>query len=172
MTELSHAQTARELSTPPPLSPCRHLLYNSSCLGRSTGYVAHRCPASGGIRIDGLLDEPCWADAAQTAEFVDIVGPSIVPWHRTTAKMVWDDSNLYIAAELEDPRGFAYESKHDRCVWVQLGEGWDACEPGWAHQQQDPHCRILPILATLCPPGRLPSRLILPPSTPQHNLSR
>lgn len=78
-----------------------------------TGYVAHRCPSS--ITIDGRLDEPCWQAAAPTEDFVDIVGPTgPEPWLQTTAKILWDDANLYISAELEDPRVFAQETLHDR----------------------------------------------------------
>lgn len=46
---------------------------------------------------------------------MDIVGPTgPKPWLQTTAKMLWDDANLYISAELEDPRVFAHETRHDR----------------------------------------------------------
>lgn len=75
--------------------------------------MAHQCQR--GISIDGRLDEPCWAAASSTDAFVDIVGSTgPKPWVQTSAKMLWDSSHLYIAAELQDPSVFAYETKHDR----------------------------------------------------------
>lgn len=73
------------------------------------GYVAYTCPP-------GTPMATCWALAPHTEEFVDIVGPSIRPWYRTTAKMLWDADNLYIAAEMEEPRAFAHQTLHDRCL--------------------------------------------------------
>jgi hypothetical protein len=66
------------------------------------GYVCYR--ASGPITIDGKLDDPAWKDAPWTDDFVDIEGGAKPkPRFRTRAKMLWDDDNLYIAAELEEP---------------------------------------------------------------------
>lgn len=56
--------------------------------------------------------------AAWTADFVDIVGPTgPAPWFRTRAKMLWSSTQgLLIGAELEEPRAFAHERLHDRCM--------------------------------------------------------
>jgi hypothetical protein len=65
-------------------------------------YVAYRTPTP--LDVDGRLDEPAWEAAAWTADFVDIEGsPQPTPRFRTRAKMLWDDTRLYIAAELEEP---------------------------------------------------------------------
>lgn len=60
------------------------------------------------LKIDGLLDERSWVDAAWTDDFVDIEG-SIrpEPAYRTRVKMLWDDKYLYIAASMEEPHLWA-----------------------------------------------------------------
>ena len=62
--------------------------------------------ATGAISVDGALDDAAWKSAAWTEDFVDIVGSSGKPPPplRTRAKLTWDDENLYIAAELAEPR--------------------------------------------------------------------
>lgn len=53
------------------------------------------------ITIDGRLDEPAWISAPNVGEFV-------FPWHKngkkeqTVAKLLWDDTHLYIAFICED----------------------------------------------------------------------
>src|SRR4051812_4125995 len=66
------------------------------------GYVCHR--ASGPIKVDGKLEEAAWHGAPWTDDFVDIEGDARPrPRFRTRAKMLWDDDNFYVAAELEEP---------------------------------------------------------------------
>ena len=62
--------------------------------------------ATGAINVDGALDDAAWQSAAWTEDFVDIVGSTgkQPPALRTRAKLTWDDENLYIAAELSEPR--------------------------------------------------------------------
>jgi hypothetical protein len=65
-------------------------------------YTAHRSPTS--ITIDGKLDDPAWNSAPWTRDFVDVRGSDYpAPSLRTRCKVLWDDQNLYIAAELQDP---------------------------------------------------------------------
>jgi hypothetical protein len=74
------------------------------------GYVAYMCPPQTPLAT-------CWGLAQPTEDFLDIVGPSCTrPWYRTSAKMLWDADNLYIAAEMEEPRAFAHQTLHDRCA--------------------------------------------------------
>ena len=71
------------------------------------------CPSRRGITwpiarrpgpIDGKLDEPAWAAAAWSDPFVDIEGDRRPrPRFDTRAKMLWDDENFYVAAEMEEP---------------------------------------------------------------------
>jgi len=66
------------------------------------GYVCYR--ASGPVVIDGKLDDEAWTNAPWTDDFVDIEGDHrLKPRFRTRVKMLWDDKNLYIGAELEEP---------------------------------------------------------------------
>ena len=65
-------------------------------------YVSYR--VSSPLTIDGGLDEPSWAAAPWTDAFVDIEGDTRPrPRFRTRAKIVWDDSCLYVGAEMEEP---------------------------------------------------------------------
>jgi hypothetical protein len=65
-------------------------------------YVAYRTP--GPIVSDGKLNEPAWAAAPWTDAFVDIEGDARPrPPLRTRARMLWDDANFYVAAEMEEP---------------------------------------------------------------------
>jgi hypothetical protein len=68
--------------------------------------------------IDGDINDNVWQQAAWTDDFRDIEGdlkPN--PPLRTRAKMLWDDSCLYIAAEISDPNVWAYLKRHDEVVF-------------------------------------------------------
>jgi poly(3-hydroxybutyrate) depolymerase/transglutaminase-like putative cysteine protease len=70
------------------------------------------------IVIDGNIEDPAWAPAPWTDDFVDIQGsakPS--PRLRTRAKLLWDDNFLYIAAELEEPHVWATLTNHDAVIF-------------------------------------------------------
>lgn len=70
------------------------------------------------IRIDGKLDDPAWAKAEWTSDFVDIEGTAKpAPRFRTRIKMLWDDKYLYIAAELQEPNVNATLLKHDSVIF-------------------------------------------------------
>ncbi|MDX8341359.1 carbohydrate-binding family 9-like protein [Draconibacterium sp. IB214405] len=70
------------------------------------------------INIDGLADEPDWQNAAWTSDFIDIQGADMPqPAFRTRIKMLWDDANLYIFAELEEEHIWAYYDKQDMIVF-------------------------------------------------------
>jgi hypothetical protein len=80
------------------------------------GYVCYR--TSTPINIDGVPDEKAWNDVPWTDYFVDIEGSSKpAPLYRTHAKMLWDDANLYIAAELEDPHVWATLRQRDTIIF-------------------------------------------------------
>ncbi|HEX7573741.1 MAG TPA: carbohydrate-binding family 9-like protein [Bacteroidota bacterium] len=80
------------------------------------GYVAYR--AATPLRIDGILDEPAWQSAPSTDDFVDIEGGMRpTPRFRTRAKMLWDDTCLYIGAELEEPHVWATLTKRDTVIF-------------------------------------------------------
>jgi hypothetical protein len=54
------------------------------------------------IRVDGRLDESAWQRAPASPRFVDIITgqPTL---HDTHARVVWDDQNLYVAFQVEEP---------------------------------------------------------------------
>jgi transglutaminase-like putative cysteine protease/predicted esterase len=79
-------------------------------------YLCRRAAAP--IVIDGKLEDPGWAAAAWTEDFVDIQGlVKPKPRFRTRAKMLWDDDFLYIAAELEEPHVWATLTNHDSVIF-------------------------------------------------------
>lgn len=70
------------------------------------------------VLLDGKADEPDWQKAEWTADFADIEGDKKPkPLFRTRMKMLWDESNLYLFAELEDPNIWAYYTTHDQIVF-------------------------------------------------------
>jgi hypothetical protein len=80
------------------------------------GYL---CPkATGSVTIDGKLDDAAWAAAPWTEEFVDIEGDAKPkPRFRSRAKMLWDDENFYVAAEMEEPHVWGTLTKHDSVIF-------------------------------------------------------
>jgi hypothetical protein len=79
------------------------------------GYVCYR--ATSAITPDGNLDEKPWGDVPWTDYFEDITGSlKSIPRFKTHAKLLWDDSNLYIAAELEEPQVWAYLKQRDTVI--------------------------------------------------------
>ncbi len=80
------------------------------------GYVCFR--TSSAITPDGILDEPSWIAAPWTDYFVDIEGDAKpVPALKTHAKLLWDDKNLYVGAELEEPHVWATLRQRDTVIF-------------------------------------------------------
>jgi hypothetical protein len=70
------------------------------------------------VQIDGRLDEQAWEAAPWTADFVDIEGSAKPrPKYRTRAKLLWDNENLYLGAELEEPHVSATIKDHDAVIF-------------------------------------------------------
>jgi hypothetical protein len=79
-------------------------------------YVCYRAPEP--LAIDGKLDEAAWAAAKWTAEFRDIQGlERLEPRHATRAKMLWDDTYLYVGAWMDEPHLWATLSKRDSIIY-------------------------------------------------------
>lgn len=90
-------------------------------------YVAFRTAAP--VTIDGKLDDASWAAAPWTDAFVDIEGPPsllrsvggtglpLEPRFRTRAKMLWDDENFYVAADMEEPDVWATLNERDAVIF-------------------------------------------------------
>ena len=79
-------------------------------------YVCFR--AARPLNIDGKIEEKDWAQVPWTADFTDIEGDKKPqPFYRTRAKILWDDTYLYIAAELEEGNLWATYDQHDAIIF-------------------------------------------------------
>lgn len=79
-------------------------------------YVAYRTDRP--LAVDGRLDEAAWQAAPWTEDFLDIEGPSKpTPRFRTRAKLLWDTTNLYIAADLSEPDVWATLTERDAVIF-------------------------------------------------------
>ena len=80
------------------------------------GYVCYRTTTP--VTPDGILNEQAWSAVPWTDYFVDIDGLSKpVARFKTHAKMLWDDTNFYIAAELEEPDVWATLRQRDTVIF-------------------------------------------------------
>lgn len=80
-------------------------------------YLCHRAP--GPVPMDGKLDHDVWKAAPWTDLFVDIEGSKQpMPRHATRVKMLWDDENWYIGADLEEPHLWATLTEHDSIMFL------------------------------------------------------
>jgi hypothetical protein len=58
---------------------------------------------SGGIKLDGLLDEAVWQQAPIATDFIQQrPNPGVPEKHRTEVRVLYDDANLYIGAIMHD----------------------------------------------------------------------
>ncbi|HLP17645.1 MAG TPA: carbohydrate-binding family 9-like protein [Bacteroidota bacterium] len=79
-------------------------------------YVCYR--SGGPITVDGRINESAWTKAPWTDDFIDIEGPvKPVPRFRTRAKMLWDSTYFYIAAELREPDIWATLKHRDDIIF-------------------------------------------------------
>ena len=72
--------------------------------------------AAGKITIDGKLDEPAWKAAKSVGAF------KFAWWkagkkEQTVAKLLWDDTHLYVSFRCEDAHIWATHTKRDSSVW-------------------------------------------------------
>jgi len=78
--------------------------------------------ATSRITIDGKLDEPAWSRAYLVETFT--VPPNGArPIRPTSARLLWDDDNLYLAVVMEDFDITAVKKEHDANTWED-----DVCE--------------------------------------------
>ena len=91
------------------------------------------CKAGTPIAIDGRLDEPAWVAAPD-------VGAFVFPWYeggkqeQTVAKMLWDETNLYVAYICEDAHIWAEHTQRDSAVYKD-----DCVEVFTAPNPDQPH---------------------------------
>ncbi|MFC1639406.1 carbohydrate-binding family 9-like protein [Gemmatimonadota bacterium] len=79
-------------------------------------YVSYR--AAEPIVVDGRMEEEAWRNAVWTSDFVDIEGPArAAPRFWTRAKILWDSTYLYFAAEMEEPHVWATLTDRDAVIY-------------------------------------------------------
>ena len=74
---------------------------------------------NGAIKLDGKLDEAAWKDAPSTGDVRAHDGRRAGRVRRPSAKLLWDDKNLYVAFEIEDKDVWTTLDKHDDKLWTQ-----------------------------------------------------
>lgn len=70
------------------------------------------------ITIDGELDEAAWNTAGRAARFVDTRTGGAAPL-RASARVLWDDDNLYVAFEVADDFAQNTIAERDGHLWEQ-----------------------------------------------------
>lgn len=79
-------------------------------------YIVYR--ANSAMAIDGKAEEDSWKNAQWSETFIDIEGDKKpLPTHKTRFKMLWDETNLYILAEMVEPQVWAYYATRDQIVY-------------------------------------------------------
>ncbi len=73
---------------------------------------------NGLIKADGKIDEPAWKTANSTGDFVRSTDGNKAD-QKTTAQLLWDDKNLYVAFQMEDKDVWSTLSKPDDKLWTQ-----------------------------------------------------
>jgi hypothetical protein len=79
-------------------------------------YVIRR--ATGPIVVDGKADEKDWATAQSTGAFRTAEGGDPVPGS-ASAKLLWDDKNLYVLVDIADKDVASQYTKHDDPIWKE-----------------------------------------------------
>lgn len=70
------------------------------------------------IIIDGSSSDAAWKSADWSDDYMDIEGDLMpAPKYKTRMKMLWDESNLYILAELEEPHIWATMEQRDEIIY-------------------------------------------------------
>jgi len=68
------------------------------------------------IKIDGKLDEEGWKKAQPSASFVDLVSGEPT-YLKTSVSILWDDTNLYLGYEIQEPNVTAKFTKEDDPIY-------------------------------------------------------
>jgi hypothetical protein len=68
------------------------------------------------ISVDGFMTEPAWQNTQWSQPYIDIEGVKI-PSYETRMKLMWDDDNLYIYAELEEPHVWGTLKQKDTVIF-------------------------------------------------------
>lgn len=75
--------------------------------------------AQGPVTIDGVANDPGWLGVPSSPDFVLADGAKTDPPGKATAKMTWDDDNLYLFVQIADTDIFSEYKKHDDKVYLE-----------------------------------------------------
>ena len=104
-----------------------------------TIYVPH---AGAPIVIDGVANEPGWANAIVSPEFQTAEGCS-EPGGKASAKLTWDDQNLYVFVTVTGTDVVSEYTKHDDSLWkaddIEVFVDADGNRRGYVELQVNPN---------------------------------
>lgn len=98
--------------------------------------------AAGPIVIDGIAGDPGWSNAVTSPEFQTAEGCDPANGH-ATARLSWDDSNLYVFVSVVDTDIVAEYTKHDDSLWkaddIEVFIDADSNRRGYVELQVNPN---------------------------------
>jgi hypothetical protein len=98
--------------------------------------------AAGPITIDGLANDPGWANAAASPDLIT-ADSSPDPVGKAVARMTWDDQNLYVFVSITDSDVFSSFKEQDDPLWkadcVELFIDADGNRSGYVELQVNPN---------------------------------
>lgn len=95
------------------------LISACTCAEARTSIPEYRAPrATEAPTIDGVLSDAIWSITPATETFVNTLTGDPAP-PRSSARIAWDDDNLYVAFEVEDDWLYCDLSGHDQHLWEQ-----------------------------------------------------
>ena len=104
--------------------------------------TVHVPRAQGPITVDGMMNDPGWMSSAMSSELVTADG-SPEPVGKATARMTYDDQNLYIFATITDTDVFSPYKNQDDPLWkgdcVELFIDADGNRSGYVELQVNPN---------------------------------
>ena len=72
------------------------------------------------VQIDGVAEEEAWSKTDWMEGFTDIITGAIPSGdHTTRCKLLWDNSHVYVYAELKEPHIWATFDKHDDRIFQE-----------------------------------------------------
>jgi len=89
-------------------------LFQIALYGQNSKKISSAIPASCAVKIDGILDEPCWQTASPAVDFIQQIPFNGRPaTFKTEVRFLYDNTGLYVGATLYDP--------HPDSIPMQLG---------------------------------------------------
>jgi hypothetical protein len=107
---LAHSQ---EYQAPLTVDLLRYLLTNT--VPPPARALCYR--ATSPITVDGKLDEAAWSNVAPLGKFSCFMTRRGAPTYGTRAKVLWDDQNLYVGFQADDPDVWSTITQRDGNLW-------------------------------------------------------